>query len=296
MEAAVVKPKPRMRAAVRDGLNRFCLVHKMETDKTKGPAQLVRLAAISRAQLASVRRSARGIKFKEGDHKWRLRLDCGLGTPKIVFSMIGVIQQLEVPVHLKLFTDVDWKELQEIERYVNGLTFYNYFRSPEFSAFIGRVSPHLNVLQSSWSVLARLSALNLERIRLWHLPSDFNELNGHKIRRLDLPLCVLNDRPDLQSNQAISSTIKVLGIELLHDDWAAFPYDSMEAFCRRFPALEDLHVVCLYGERVQDLSAYFTALWARCLEIRDRLHALGLKRLFITIKHNCTFNGVCGCL
>ncbi|KAI6238296.1 hypothetical protein M3Y99_00708200 [Aphelenchoides fujianensis] len=296
MEAAVVKRKPRIRAAVRNGLNRFCLVNEMETDKRKGAAQLVRLALISRAHLESVRRSARGIKFKEDDHKWRLRLECGLGTPKIIFpvdltEMIGIISLLEVPVHLKFSTDVvDWKELQRIEQHVNGLTVYDYFGSPEFAAFIGSVSSHLNVLQSTWSVLARLPALSLERARLWHPPSDFNELNRHKIRRLELPLSVLYDRLDLQSNQRISSSIRSLCIMHVHC-WAPFPYDTIEAFCRRFSGLEDLHISCKYNGWLLVPGAYFTELWAKCLEMRDRLHVAGLKRLFLTIKHDCTFSG-----
>ncbi|KAI6227466.1 hypothetical protein M3Y99_01249900 [Aphelenchoides fujianensis] len=301
VEAAVVKPKPRIRAAVRDGLNRFQLVEKMETkgDRRKGTTQLWRLAAISRAQLTSVRRLAAGIKFKQTNRNWRLRLDGGLGTPKISFpidqtKMSEITRLLDVPVHLTFnychpsFQTVDWEELRQIENHVNALSVYHKFDSPVFSAFIGNVAPQLRVLNSTWDLLAQFPPLDLERVSIYHSPDDFTELNRHKIHRLDVPAHELNQYSRLQSSQVISTSIKSLGI--LHiRNWAEVPYDSIEAFCRRFPSLEDLQIVCGYDEDVFDLSAYFTKLWAKCLEMRDRPHVAGLKRLFITIKHECDF-------
>ncbi|KAI6232670.1 hypothetical protein M3Y99_01002900 [Aphelenchoides fujianensis] len=301
MEAAIVKRKPRMRAAVRGGLNRFHLADAMETDETKGAVQSVRLALISRAHLASVRRTARGIKFKLRDDEWLLRLDLRDGAPKIVFpldqtEMIAIVQLLAVLVHLK-FGDyfkaaerVDWAALQAIGKYVNGLAVYEKPRSPAFSAFIRSVAPHLRVLTSTWSVLAQLPPLELERARLYNPANKFDELSRHTIRRLEVPVHDLAGR-----SGPSSSSIRSLGITHV-SNWPDFPYDLVEAFCRRFSSLEDLHIVCEHGARirpelVRDLTAYFTALWAKCLEIRDRLHVTGLKRLFLTVKHNCAFRG-----
>ncbi|KAI6238259.1 hypothetical protein M3Y99_00704400 [Aphelenchoides fujianensis] len=237
-----------MRAAVRDGLNRFHLADAMETDETKGAAQLVRLAAIFCAHLESIRRTARGIKFQWTAREWRLRMGCGLGSPKIDFpidqtEMIAIIKLLAVPVYLKFvdpwsrYEEVDWKELHQIGK-----------------------------------------------------SDDFNALNRHNIRRLDMPSIALEHFSRLQRNQAISASIKALGITHIRN-WMDFPYDSIEGFARRFPSLEDLHISCKIEEDVLDLNAYFTELWAKCLEIRDRLHVAGLKRLFLTIKHDCLFTG-----
>ncbi|KAI6230548.1 hypothetical protein M3Y99_01048200 [Aphelenchoides fujianensis] len=267
----------------------------METDQTKGATQLV----VSRAHLESVRRSARGIKFKLDCSTWDVKLNLDLGTPKISFpideaGMIGIIKLLAAPVHLKFgyersgYKGVDWTELYQIAKYVNGLTVYHQFDSPEFFGFISSLSSHLKVLTSSWSVLARFPPLDLERARLYHPPNDFSELNRHKIHRLDVPAFVISYLSELQGNQVISSAIKSLGI--LHIRyWPDFPCYSIEVFCRRFPSLEDLHIICENEEDVEDVSVYFTELWAGCLEIRDRLHVAGLKRLFITIKHDCDF-------
>ncbi|KAI6175257.1 hypothetical protein M3Y99_01977700 [Aphelenchoides fujianensis] len=301
MEAAVVKRKPRMRAAVRGAVNRFQLVDKMQTDEMKGAARLLRLSAISRVHLASVRRSARGIKFKRANHKWVFKLKLGLGTPKIVQSvgrteMSALIRLLAVPVHLKIgypwsdYKSIDWKALEQMGKYVNALHVYKYFDSPEFSAFISSVTPHLNVLHSTWPVLARVPPLDLEKVRLFLAYRDFNELNRHKIRRLDVFACELDDYSGIQINQVLSQSIKTLGI-LRVSNYSDFPYDSIEAFCRRFPLLEELHIGCEYWNGVRDLNAYFTALWAKCFEIRDRLHVAGLKRLFLTVKHRCHFDG-----
>ncbi|KAI6240483.1 hypothetical protein M3Y99_00457000 [Aphelenchoides fujianensis] len=250
MEAAIFKPKPRMRAAVRDGLNRFQLVDKMETadDKHEGTTQLKRLALVSRAHLTAVRRLAAASKFILDRCAWRVNMELGIGASKSAFSadqteMRAIIELLGVPVYLKFgccirtSKDIDWHELQQIGKY-----------------------------------------------------DDYSELNRHKIRRLDVPVYELDDYSGSESNQVISASIKSLGI--LHiSDWAAFPYDSIEAFSRRFPSLEDLHIVCKHEEQVQDLRAYLKALWTKCLEIRDRMHVAPLKRLFITIKHDCSYRG-----
>ncbi|KAI6229740.1 hypothetical protein M3Y99_01141600 [Aphelenchoides fujianensis] len=301
MEMAVVKRKPRMRAAVRDGLNRFHLADAMETDETKGAAQLVRLAAIFCAHLESIRRTARGIKFQWTAREWRLRMGCGLGSPKIDFpidqtEMIAIIKLLAVPVYLKFvdpwsrYEEVDWKELHQIGKYVNGLGVRHGLKSSDLCLFIGSVASRLKMLNSTWSVLAQLPPLDLKRARLYGQSDDFNALNRHNIRRLDMPSIALEHFSRLQRNQAISASIKALGITHIRN-WMDFPYDSIEGFARRFPSLEDLHISCKIEEDVLDLNAYFTELWAKCLEIRDRLHVAGLKRLFLTIKHDCLFTG-----
>ncbi|KAI6181940.1 hypothetical protein M3Y99_01972100 [Aphelenchoides fujianensis] len=301
MEAAVVKQKPRIRAALRDGLNRFCLVGAMETDVKKGAAQLVRLAAISRAHLASVRRSAAGIKFKLDRSLWRVKLNLGLATPKIAFpvgqaEMSAITRLLGVPVHLTFdychpsFETVDWKELQQIEKQVNTLSVYNKFNSHYFSEFVNNMAPRLKVLHSTWSLLAQFPPLDLEKASIYHSPGDFSEVNRHKILRLDVPVYDIDGYSGFPSNQVVSSSIKAVGI--LHVDYAAeFPYDGIAAFCRCFPSLEDLHIVCDYEKPVPELIVYFTKLWTKCFEIRDRLHVGGLKRLFITVKHDCMFIG-----
>ncbi|KAI6242390.1 hypothetical protein M3Y99_00239700 [Aphelenchoides fujianensis] len=302
MEAAVVNRKPRIRAAVRDGLNRFSLVGAMETDETNGAAQLVRLAAISHAHLESVRRSAVGIKYERMNGKWRLRLHLGLGTPRVVFpvdqaEMVEIIKLLAVPIYFRFddswreYIGVDWMELHQIGKYVNGLgVLHDLVKFPDVCLFIGSVLPRLKVVNSIWSVLERLPPLDLEKARIYGHCGDLSALNRHKILRLDVPVCEVQCSSELQRNQVISLSIKAVGILGIHG-CADVPYDSIEAYCRRFPSLEDLHIVCEYWKDVRDLSAYFTALWAKCLEIRDRLHVAGLKRLFIMIKHNCSFYG-----
>ncbi|KAI6239933.1 hypothetical protein M3Y99_00526400 [Aphelenchoides fujianensis] len=303
MVAVDEKKKPRIRAALRDGLNRFFLVEKMETDETKGTAQILRLAAISRAQLTSVRRLAAGIKFKQTNRNWRLLMAGGLGTPKISFplvqtEMIGIVKLLDVPVHLKFGEycepneDADWEELQQIEQWVHGLGVYNENNSPEFSSFISNVAPHLKVLYSTWSVLEKLPPLDLKWIRLHDMVYDVGELKSHKIRRLDVPAYELEDYSDLESDQVMSASIKSLGLIMDNVDWADVSYDSIEAFRRRFSELEEIHVICKRATSFEDPSAYLTALWAKCLEIRDRLHVAGLKRLFLTVKHDSTFCGM----
>ncbi|KAI6242379.1 hypothetical protein M3Y99_00238600 [Aphelenchoides fujianensis] len=272
MEAAVVKPRPRIRAVVRDGLNRFMLIDAWETDEKES----IRLA-VSRVHLASVGRSVRGIKFSlYYPLGWLVKIKPGLGAPKIDFSvdqteMIAVIKLLAVPVHLKFanyweeYKDVDWEQLQQIEQHVNRLTVIDDPRLLKFSAFVNGVAPHLL--------------------------DEFNALHRHKIHRLDVSLRDLSSYT-VQSNQVISLSIKALGIVIPHVyDQSTFSSDSIESFRRRFPALEDLHIVCYNNGRVQDLSAYFTKLWAKCLGIRDRLHVAGLKRLFVTVKHECFFHG-----
>ncbi|KAI6175258.1 hypothetical protein M3Y99_01977800 [Aphelenchoides fujianensis] len=301
-----------MRAAVRGGLNRFYLVDATETSghENKEFVRLARLASISRAQLASVRRSVARIKFKHtSGYELLLRLNLGVGTPKPAFTvdqakMVAIIRLLGVPVHLRFYVDVDWKALESVGRYVNELTILHV--SPAFSAFVNRVAPHLRVLHSGWPDLERLPPLELERARIYGRFDEFNDLHLHKIHRLDVSIGDLTSY-SVQSDRVVSSKIKSLGFLVpLVFDWAAFPSDSIEAFARRFPALEDLHITCKYvvgTERlypfpmvefqkdIPDLSAYFTKLWAKCLEIRDRLHVAGLKRLFVTIKHNCHFHG-----
>ncbi|KAI6240480.1 hypothetical protein M3Y99_00456700 [Aphelenchoides fujianensis] len=296
MEAADVKRKPQIRAAVRDGLNRFQLVEKMETanDKREGTTQLKRLAIISRAHLESVRRTAHGIKNNRMGRKWLLRVNVGLGAPKVFFpvdqaEMIAIIRLLGVPISLNFWTDVDWRALESIGRYVNALSVLH--DSPAFSAFINRVAPRLRVLRVGWPDLERLPSLGLERARIYGPFQEVNDLNRHKIQRLDVSLLDFQ-RHSIQSDRVISSFIKSLGLIVSCVlDWSNFSYDSIEGFARRFPSLEDFHITCRYVANLWDLSAYFTALWTKCLEIRDRLHVGGLKRLFITIKHDCHFFG-----
>ncbi|KAI6181941.1 hypothetical protein M3Y99_01972200 [Aphelenchoides fujianensis] len=297
MESAIVKPK-RIRAAVRDRLIRFLLIDAAETGghENEGFLRLARLASISRAQLASVRRSVVKIKFKHtSGYELLLRLNLGVGAPKPAFTvdqaeMIAIIRLLGVPVCLRFYVDVDWKKLDSIERYVNELTVLHV--SPAFSAFVNTVAPHLRVLHSGWSHLERLPPLELERARIYGRFDEFNDLHLHKIHRLDVSIGDLSSY-SVQSDRVVSSKITSLGILVpLVFDWATFPCDSIEAFARRFPALEDLHITCKYVKDIPDLSAYFTKLWAKCLEIRDRLHVAKLKRLFITIKHyGCDFQG-----
>ncbi|KAI6242414.1 hypothetical protein M3Y99_00227000 [Aphelenchoides fujianensis] len=303
MKAAVFKPTPQMRAAVRGGLNRFCLIDAALTDADdfEGFLKLARLALISRAHLESVRRSARGIKFQQGEYSWLLKLDLGLGTPKIalqldITQMIGIIQLLDVPVYLKLGDDlrsndeVDWEELGQIGRWVHSLGIWHECDYSDFTEFINSVAPHLKVLNSTWPVLTQLPPLELERIRLYDPPKDLSELNRHKIRRLDLPVDDLKDFSGLSSDEVLPPSIKSLGFVHV-DDWTPFPYDSIGGFCRRISQLEDLHIICEHKWRVRNVKTYFPHLWAQCLEIRDRLHVSGLKRLFVTIKHDCIFDG-----
>ncbi|KAI6238361.1 hypothetical protein M3Y99_00698100 [Aphelenchoides fujianensis] len=102
---APVKPKPRMRAAVRNVVSRFSLLAAKMADENKAATQLVRLAAISRTHLAALRNSIHGVKFEEiRDEGLSLKLDLGSSTPAIELAVAraeidGIFRLLGVPVH-----------------------------------------------------------------------------------------------------------------------------------------------------------------------------------------------------
>ncbi|KAI6242512.1 hypothetical protein M3Y99_00217800 [Aphelenchoides fujianensis] len=301
MEAAVVKPKPRIRAAVRDGLNRFCLVDKMkvESDKHEGTTQLKRLALISRAHLASVRRSARGIQFDHVYPEWRLQLDLRIGAPKVVFpvdqtEMRGIVKLLAVPIHAEIGYDPYWykdaacKELKGIENFVNGLHLRSFSDSSAFPEFVERVAPHLKQLECPPFVLGRLPPLDLEKLVLDFTLSgiDYGQLSRHKVRRLDVPMYEVH-RNGYLNGQVLSASISSLGLKASHV--LDLPHEALDAFCRRFPALEELHIFDNNTRRMKELDEHFKKLWTACLELRDQLNVPGLKRFFFTIRHDCTF-------
>ncbi|KAI6232666.1 hypothetical protein M3Y99_01002500 [Aphelenchoides fujianensis] len=239
-----------MRAAVRDGLNRFLLVGKMETesDKHEGTIQLKRLALISRVHLASLRRSARGIKFKQNGCEWRLQLDFGIGAPEFVSSadhaeMRGIVKLLAVPIHVDLdishrsYTNAACKELKGIENFVNGLILRSFPESPPFAEFVESVIARLKHLKCPPFVFKRFPLLDLEKLVLIDFASrvDYEIVGRHQIRRLDVSMWEIHR--NFTSGQVLSASITSLG---LTDTTAInFPPESIDAFCRRFSALED---------------------------------------------------------
>ncbi|KAI6242536.1 hypothetical protein M3Y99_00220200 [Aphelenchoides fujianensis] len=280
MEAAVVKPKPRIRpgaASVRDGLNRFLLFDSYYFNRKKTTLQLMRLASLSRAQLTSVRRSVRGIRPGRTSSGCVVTSKLSVAADKAEFwvgknEMGAFAQLLNVPVSLFMddifLNDGDGEELKAIKNFVNGLIVSNSVDSPHVTKFIKRVAPQLKRLKCYGPYLEQFPPLDLEKLVLHMFEIDYNELRRHKIRRLDTHMCE-TDR-EYSNGQILSESIKSLGltqcnaIELLAD--------RIEAFCRRFPALEDLHIICDYA-------------------LRDQLNIPVLKRLFFNVKHRCEYFG-----
>ncbi|KAI6242438.1 hypothetical protein M3Y99_00229500 [Aphelenchoides fujianensis] len=298
MESAVVKRKPQIRAAGRDGVNRFQLVGKMEAkgDKHEGTIQLKRLALISRAHLASVRRNARGIKFERQDFKWRLLLDFRIGAPKVEFptskaEMREVAKLLGVPIRLafgfNLLSFAEWRELEQLGTLVNGLAFMHVPEPPAFAEFVERVASHLKQLEWPSYALAHFPPLDLEKLVLVDKEVNYAHLGRHKIRRLDVRIDEIHRR--FTSGQVISASITSLGLN--GSDATNFRHELIEAFCCRFSALEELHISIKYSGVRNVLGGDFKGLWENCLELRDQLDVPRLKRFFFVLEHDCTFRG-----
>ncbi|KAI6242389.1 hypothetical protein M3Y99_00239600 [Aphelenchoides fujianensis] len=293
MEAAVVKRKPRMRAAVRGGLNRFSLLAAKLTDESKTGTQLIRLAAISRAQLPSLRNSVRGIKFaKIGDSGVSLMLDLGPARPAIELhvaqtEVVGIVKLLNAPVHLdwRWIQHVNWEMWLPVEEFVTGLTVRPWNDSPVFLEFADRVAPHLKELECSSSFLTRFPPLDLDKLVIKPSQVDYEVLQRHKLRRLDVPIEEVEREfsPDL----VLSASITALGLR--NPSVAQLSSDSIELFCRRFPALEDLHFTGSLQDTKGAFADYFKELWSECLKFRDRVDIPGLKRLFFTFNDTLTF-------
>ncbi|KAI6240468.1 hypothetical protein M3Y99_00455300 [Aphelenchoides fujianensis] len=280
-----------MRAAVRDGLNRFQLVDAMETYEKKGSIRLVRLAAISRAHLVSVRRTARGIKFELKHFVWRLKMDLGIGAPAVDFAVnpkktVGIAQLLVVPVYLAFdpmsLKNADLKVLKKLGKFVNCLDLWGWCKSLAFADFIKTVTPQLKELRCYAGFLNRFSPLDLEKLVLHQTPYDYTELNRHKIRRMDVAEHeVYRIFP---SNQVLSASITSLGLRAR--DFSHFSLKYTETFCRRFTALQELHIIADSQNFSDDFVAQFKQLWAKCLELRDQLNISGLKRFFFKFKRS----------
>ncbi|KAI6242444.1 hypothetical protein M3Y99_00230200 [Aphelenchoides fujianensis] len=297
-ESAIVKQKPQIRAGasdVRDKLNRFLLLDAMLTDKKKGVARLVRLAAVSRAQLAALRRSVSGIKLKLVEPEWALELELGDVAPPVEFpakqkEMSGIAKLLAVPVHLNLgwnmqpSKNVNVQELERIKDVVNGLT--ASYCGPSFPhwRFIKSVAPQLKELVCYSFDLRDFPPLDLEKLYLFAVADDrfYDTLSRHKIRRLDVLMWEV--QKDFPSTRFLSKSITSLGLVDQYGMANATPA-SITAFCRRFTTLEELHVISEFQVPKRDVAAHFKKLWANCLELRDRLNIPGLKRLYFTIKH-----------
>ncbi|KAI6242369.1 hypothetical protein M3Y99_00237500 [Aphelenchoides fujianensis] len=297
-ELAIAKPKPQIRtgaADVRDKLNRFLLLDAMLTDKKKGSTRLLRLAAVSRAQLEAVRRSVRGIKFKLVEPEWALELELGGTAPPVEFSvrqkeMSGIAKLLGVPVHLNLgwnmqpSKNVDVRDLERIKDGVNGLTASYCGPSYPLWKFIKSVAPQLKELVGYSLDLNDFPPMDLEKLYLFAVADDrfYDTLSRHKIRRLDVLMWEV--QKDFPSNRVLSESITSLGLVDQYGMANAAP-NSINAFCRRFTALEELHVISEFQIPRRDVVAHFKKLWAKCLELRDQLNIPGLKRIFFTIKH-----------
>ncbi|KAI6175137.1 hypothetical protein M3Y99_01991800 [Aphelenchoides fujianensis] len=293
---AIVKTKPRIRAAnVRDGLNRFLQIHAMRTDEKKAPLQLVRLAAVSRAQLASVRRHVSEITFRlwpaGGD--WFLpNVGLGVLVGRIAVSlkeMSAIAKLLRVPVHVifgeNALERIDWEEVKQFEEFVNSLRLCeDHHKFPASSEFIDRVTPQLRKLECPPDVLNRLPPLNLDKLELLGSGSDglHDALSRHTIRRLDVDTAVAS--AESSSEQLFSASIKALGLVEYQDLLRVRP-ETVVAFCRRFPGLEELHFVAQQFEPEDAEEPYFEQLWDGLLQLRERLNIPGLKRLFFDVEY-----------
>ncbi|KAI6181943.1 hypothetical protein M3Y99_01971500 [Aphelenchoides fujianensis] len=302
MEAAVVEPRPRIRAAVRDRLNRFLQIHAMRTDKTKAPLQLVRLAAISRAQLASVRRHVAELKFALWPTGWAWFMPdvgCGATAGRIDVSakeMSAIAQLLRRPIRLLLvdargLEHVDWAETTNVVEFVNGLDVYELedpHKFPVLAALIDRVTPQLRNLKCSTDVLNRLPPLELDKLELLGTGGLHDALKRHTIRRLDMNTAVISE--ESPSEQLSSPSIKSLG---LVEDASLFSVrpESVVAFCRRFPGLEALHLVVEQFEfSDEEEDPFFKRLWDDILWLREHLNVPGLQRLFFDVEYLGVFH------
>ncbi|KAI6221803.1 hypothetical protein M3Y99_01535800 [Aphelenchoides fujianensis] len=283
--------RPRIRpTAVRDGLNRFLLVDAMCTKKKRGPLRLMRLASVSRAQLASVRRTARGFEFRLLRSGPTLKLDLGVGSSVVEFpvsqpKMGAIALLLRIPLHLDLewTKDVDWAEMQRVEEFLNRLTVEPCHESAGKAAFIKRVIPRLQELKCQPYFMKRLPPLDLEKLAFPYGQVDYESLSRHRIHRLDVDRWAFGAHNS--SDGILSPTIRSLG---LLTDFSRFRWDSdcdaIETFCRRFPSLEELHIDEKHFHVSGDFVENFSELWAACMESRERLKVAGLQRIFVTIK------------
>ncbi|KAI6239861.1 hypothetical protein M3Y99_00518000 [Aphelenchoides fujianensis] len=297
-----MKEKPRLRAAgARDGLNRFVLAAAMSTE-AENPAvflQFNRLLAISSAQLAAVRRSAGGLTFKhEEEGGWRLHWQAAFGASVVEFpidqtEVCRLLKLLRTAVHLDLdffpwFTREEWTDVVEQKEFVSRLTVNRFPDLRVLREFVADLAPNLREFECFSNVLEHLPPLTLQKLVV-HDRSEFDYklLNCHQVKRLDVSMVeVLREFPE---DQVLSASLKSLG-HLFVGGSFDFPIDSIGAFCRRFPSLENVHVSIHSWTVRHDLDAHFEEEWARCLELRDRLDALTIKRLSFTVKLQWKFD------
>ncbi|KAI6230556.1 hypothetical protein M3Y99_01049000 [Aphelenchoides fujianensis] len=298
MEAPFVEPRPRHRAvAVRDGLNRFLQIHAMRTDEKKAPLQLARLAAVSRAQLVSVRRHVPVLKFTLWPAGWAWFMpNVGLGSTagRIYVSATetsGIAKLLRVPIRLVIVNSsglehVDWKEMRMLEEWVNGLEIHEseaLYQFPLLSGLIDRVTPQLKNLMCSAAVLDRFPPLDLDSLDFRGADGLHDAVSRHTIRRLDVNTFVASR--ESSSDQLFSASIESLGLVEYQDLLSVRP-ETVVAFCRRFPGLEELRFVVVYQFEPSDAEdPFFKQLWDGLLQLRERLNISGLKRLYFEIEY-----------
>ncbi|KAI6240449.1 hypothetical protein M3Y99_00452800 [Aphelenchoides fujianensis] len=266
---APVEPKPRMRAAVRNGMNRFSLLAAMMADERKAGTHIIRLAAISRTHLAALRNAVRGIKLEGIKYGgFLLHLNLGPASPTVEFAVKekdvveDMVKLLRVPVHLDPYwmEDVDWEEWLQIAELVNGLI-ADDCKCPIFSEFLERVIPHLKELECSGCFLERFPPLDLDKLVISGLGIDYEVVRRHKIRRLDVSIWEIER--EFPTDHVLSTSIKALGLS--DPSVQQLSSGAIEAFCRRFPALEDLHFTgTLFGTK-ETLNEHFKQTWSECL-------------------------------
>ncbi|KAI6239202.1 hypothetical protein M3Y99_00594300 [Aphelenchoides fujianensis] len=286
----LAEKKPRIRPIDgRDGLTRFLLLQAHATDRRQTATQFLRLASISRAQSASVRRSVRRLNFCIAGVAQSLVLDLGDGTPSVELLVdhaavrrTARLLRLPVQVSMGCMTRENWEQLDELLEVVEGLKASHNDYRPAFAEFRDNVAPQLKELECSPRDLERFPPLTLQKLVLTTTPVDYEELNRHTIHRLDVPLAeVERNHP---TTLVMPASIRSLG---LVKRWGkSEPAPAMiAAYCRRFPSLDELRL-CFHSATAQDqLDEQLKALWTRCLEIREAVDFPGLKRLFFTVKH-----------
>ncbi|KAI6192501.1 hypothetical protein M3Y99_01930500 [Aphelenchoides fujianensis] len=291
---APVIPKLRMRTVVRNGVNRFSLLAAMVADERKAGTHIIRLAAISRTHLAAFRDAVRGIKLAGIEYGgFLLHLDLGPASPMVEFAVKerdvveDMVKLLRVPVHLDpcWMEDVDWEEWLEIAELVTGLT-ADECECPVFTAFVDRVIPHLKELKCHESYLKRFPPLSLDKLVICDLRVDYEALRRHKIRRLDVRSWEVER--EFPPDHVLSTSIKALGIS--DPSAQLFSSGSIETFCRRFPALEELHFTGTFSGTEEKLDEHFKQTWSECLKFRDRVDIPSLKRLFFTFNETLIFD------
>ncbi|KAI6239883.1 hypothetical protein M3Y99_00520700 [Aphelenchoides fujianensis] len=205
--------------------------------------------------------------------------------------MGAIAQLLRIPLHLDLewALDVDWEEMKRVEEFLYSMNVGHDHRSKQKAAFIKRVARRLQELKCNAYLMKRLRPLNLEKLVVKDERVDCEYLGRHNIHRLDVKWWAAHN-VRFSPDRVLSPTIKSLG---LLTDYSVYKWnlncDAIEAYCRRFPALEELHISSNIFNNTEDFVEYSLKLWTTLVDFRERVNVPGLKRIFVTLKLKFSF-------